>query len=57
MASEFVVFLAALGELYRRGQWTLFRVENERMTNAENYRDVDIVPKLPYKIDLDLSNE
>ena len=46
---EIIIGLAALGEIYRRAQWTLFRVENERMTNEEQYRDVDIVPRLPFK--------
>jgi len=40
-------FMLALGELYRRTQWSLFRVENENINNFEKYRAIMEIPKLP----------
>ena len=44
---ELILLIASLLEIFRRGQWTLFRVENEKFSNIEKYRHVDFVPKLP----------
>jgi hypothetical protein len=33
--------------VYRRTQWTLFRVENENANNPEKYRTVLDIPELP----------
>lgn len=34
----------ALLEICRRGQWSLFRVENEYLNNCGNFRVVNVVP-------------
>jgi hypothetical protein len=34
-------------EIYRRGQWNLFRLENENINNYEKYRTVLEIPRLP----------
>mmetsp|Transcript_33494 Transcript_33494/g.32952 ORF Transcript_33494/g.32952 Transcript_33494/m.32952 type:complete len:180 (-) Transcript_33494:8-547(-) len=34
-------------EIYRRAQWSLFRLENENINNYEKYRTVLEVPRLP----------
>ena len=44
---EAMFFLLALGEAYRRAQWSLFRVENENINNFEKYRAIMEIPKLP----------
>jgi hypothetical protein len=40
-------FLLSICEVYRRTQWTLFRVENENANNPEKYRTVLDIPELP----------
>lgn len=40
-------FCLAVGEAYRRAQWSLFRVENENVNNFEKYRTIMEIPKLP----------
>lgn len=47
--SAILSFLVALSEIFRRGMWTLFRVENEHCTNVGNYRASRDVP-LPYSV-------
>ncbi|KAF2276450.1 EXS-domain-containing protein [Westerdykella ornata] len=42
-------FLVSLSEIFRRGMWTLFRVENEHCTNVGLFRAAKDVP-LPYDI-------
>ena len=44
---EILLVIVSLLEIARRAQWTLFRVENEKFSNVEKYRQVDFVPKLP----------
>ena len=44
---ELILLIASLLEIFRRAQWTLFRVENEKVSNIEKYRQVDFVPKMP----------
>ena len=44
---ELILLIASLLEIFRRAQWTLFRVENEKFSNIEKYRQVDFVPKMP----------
>lgn len=44
---EAVVFISSFLEICRRAFWTLFRVENEKFSNIEKYRQVDFVPKIP----------
>jgi hypothetical protein len=39
--------LLSLAEVYRRTQWSLFRVENENVNNFEKYRVIMEIPKLP----------
>jgi hypothetical protein len=34
-------------EIYRRAQWSLFRLENENINNYEKYRTVLEIPRLP----------
>jgi hypothetical protein len=40
------LFLGIL-EIYRRAQWSLFRLENENINNYEKYRTVLEIPRLP----------
>ena len=47
MDVEAVVLLSSFLEICRRAFWTLFRVENEKFSNIEKYRQVDFVPKIP----------
>lgn len=42
-------FLAALAEIFRRGMWSIFRVENEHCTNVSRFRASRDVP-LPYEL-------
>jgi hypothetical protein len=42
-------FVAALGEIFRRGMWSVFRVENEHCTNVSRFRASRDVP-LPYEV-------
>lgn len=42
-------FVAALGEIFRRGIWSVFRVENEHCTNVSRFRASRDVP-LPYEL-------
>jgi hypothetical protein len=43
--------LIGLGELYRRAQWSLLRVENENINNFEKYRVIMEIPSLPDDFD------
>ncbi|OCL14371.1 EXS-domain-containing protein [Glonium stellatum] len=47
--SAVLSFLLAFSEIFRRGMWTLFRVENEHCTNVGRFRASRDVP-LPYDI-------
>jgi hypothetical protein len=40
-------FILSILEVYRRTQWSLFRVENENTNNPEKYRNVLDIPELP----------
>ena len=42
-----LTFTLALLEIYRRAQWSLFRLENEHINNYEKYRTVLEIPRLP----------
>jgi xenotropic and polytropic retrovirus receptor 1 len=42
-------FIVALAEVFRRGVWSLFRVENEHCNNVDKFRASRDVP-LPYKL-------
>ncbi|CAD7937827.1 unnamed protein product [Amoebophrya sp. A25] len=46
LSSNLIVFLAAAGEIYRRGQWALLRLENEHLTNASKFRAFCWVPPM-----------
>jgi hypothetical protein len=46
MQMEVLFFFLALAELYRRAQWSLFRVENENINNYEKYRTIHEIPKV-----------
>jgi hypothetical protein len=48
--SAIISFLIALSEIFRRGVWTIFRVENEHCTNIGRVRASRDFP-LPYKIE------
>ena len=53
--SAALVFIIALGEVFRRFMWNFFRMENEHMTNARHLiasRDVPLPFSLP-KLQLD----
>ena len=39
-------FLIILGEVFRRAQWSLIRVENEQNNNFERYRTIPIIPPI-----------
>jgi len=43
---EIKVFLLSVLEIYRRSQWSLFRIENENTNNPEKYRTILDIPKL-----------
>ena len=43
---QLLFFIQAMGEAYRRAQWSLFRVENENINNYEKYRTIHEIPKL-----------
>ncbi|KAL0259060.1 Xenotropic and polytropic retrovirus receptor 1 [Diplodia seriata] len=47
--SAILSFMVSLSEIFRRGMWTLFRVENEHCTNVVKYRASRDVP-LPYSV-------
>lgn len=44
---EVLLLFVCLLEILRRGQWTLLRIENEKFSNIEKYRNEDFVPKMP----------
>lgn len=48
--STTVSFLVAFAEVFRRGIWALFRVENEHCANVSQYKASRDVP-LPYRIE------
>lgn len=47
--SAILSFLIGLSEVFRRGMWTIFRVENEHCTNVGRFRASRDIP-LPYSI-------
>lgn len=47
---QLVTFFLALAEVYRRCQWNIFRLENEHLNNADEYRAVKKIP-MPYNLD------
>lgn len=47
IGDESKVFILSILEVYRRTQWTLFRVENENTNNPEKYRTILDIPELP----------
>eukprot|EP00831_Metopus_contortus_P039809 TRINITY_DN3117_c0_g1_i2.p2 TRINITY_DN3117_c0_g1~~TRINITY_DN3117_c0_g1_i2.p2 ORF type:complete len:237 (+),score=13.24 TRINITY_DN3117_c0_g1_i2:827-1537(+) len=47
LGNQSLLFILGIAELYRRIQWSLFRVENENVNNFENYRTVLEIPELP----------
>jgi hypothetical protein len=44
---EVLLLVVCLLEILRIGQWTLLRIENEKFSNIEKYRNEDFVPKMP----------
>ena len=44
---EGLTLLLAIAEIYRRAQWSLFRLENENINNYEKYRTILEIPRLP----------
>mmetsp|Transcript_1317 Transcript_1317/g.1178 ORF Transcript_1317/g.1178 Transcript_1317/m.1178 type:complete len:203 (-) Transcript_1317:46-654(-) len=44
---EGLTLALAVMEIYRRAQWSLFRLENENINNYEKYRTVLEIPRLP----------
>jgi hypothetical protein len=48
--SAILSFLIALSEVFRRGMWTVFRVENEHCTNVGRFRASRDIP-LPYHLE------
>lgn len=47
LQEEVLLLTVCLLEILRRGQWTLLRIENEKFSNIEKYRNEDFVPKMP----------
>jgi hypothetical protein len=47
MDEELKVYLLSILEIYRRTQWSLFRIENENTNNPEKYRTILDIPELP----------
>jgi hypothetical protein len=48
--SAILSFLISLSEIFRRGMWTIFRVENEHCTNVGRFRASRDIP-LPYHLE------
>lgn len=44
---EGLTFFLSVAEIYRRAQWSLFRLENENINNYEKYRTILEIPRLP----------
>ncbi|PSN74330.1 EXS-domain-containing protein [Corynespora cassiicola Philippines] len=58
--SAITSFAVALSEVFRRGVWTLFRVENEHCTNVARYRasrDVELPYDIPSSPEVDAQTE
>jgi len=47
--AEMKALVLSILEVYRRSQWSLFRVENENANNPEQYRAVLEIPDYIYK--------
>ena len=47
MNKELEFFIYGFLEVYRRIQWSLFRIENENISNFEKYRNILAIPELP----------
>jgi len=47
--AELKALILSILEVYRRSQWSLFRVENENANNPEQYRAVLEIPDYIYK--------
>ena len=47
MNKELEFFIYAILEVYRRMQWSIFRIENENLSNYEKYRNILAIPELP----------
>lgn len=45
-SKDFIIFIASLIEIIRRGQWSLLRCEHEHLTNNSRYRALCWVPPL-----------
>lgn len=43
---NYAQWLQVFIELFRRGVWSIFRLENENLNNLETYRNVDFVPRV-----------
>jgi len=50
------IAIFALIEIIRRSIWVFFRIEWEVMSNFENYRVIDFVPRLAAKSTIDMSD-
>lgn len=48
--SAFLSFAVAFSEVFRRGVWSIFRVENEHCTNVNLFRALRDIP-LPYQLE------
>lgn len=48
--SAFLSFVVSLSEIFRRGVWTILRVENEHCTNVNLFRALRDIP-LPYQLE------
>ena len=46
ISHDLLFFILAFAELYRRAQWSIFRVENENIHNYEKYRVIHEIPKM-----------
>ena len=49
ISDETKVFFLSVLEIYRRIQWSLFRIENENTNNPEKYRTILDIPQLPFE--------
>jgi hypothetical protein len=47
VGDETKIYVLSILEVWRRTQWSLFRVENENTNNPEKYRNVLDIPELP----------
>ncbi len=46
LSTQLLIIIICLGELFRRAQWAIIRLENEQVNNFEKYRTFLEVPSV-----------